>query len=95
MFSEKITWNGDIVESLNYSIINVDNPGDFYAKTGFADLVKGTVRESGFISKTDNTSAFAELFAENVSTDNTIAKKAESEVEWYECMKNKALHWLE
>ena len=26
---------------------------------------------------------------------NTIAMKAESEVEWYECMKNKALHWLE
>ena len=76
MFSEKITWENDKVKSLNYSMIDVTNPGDFYAKTGFEDLVKGTVREAGFISKTDNKSAFAELFAENVSTDNTIAKKA-------------------
>jgi hypothetical protein len=76
MFSEKITWENDKVKSLNYSMIDVTNPGDFYAKTGFADLVKDTVREAGFISKTDNNSAFAELFAENVSTDNTIAKKA-------------------
>ena len=34
MFSEKITWSGDKVESLNWSIINVDNPGEFYATTG-------------------------------------------------------------
>jgi len=63
MFSEKIKWSGDRVESLNWSIIDVDNPGEFYAATGFEDLVKNTVKEAGFISKTDNTNNFAEMFA--------------------------------
>ena len=78
MFSEKVTWNADRtkIDSLNWSIINVDNPGEFYAATGFEDLVKNSVKEAGFISKTDNTDNFAELFATEVGKNSDIVKKA-------------------
>lgn len=78
MFSEKIKWNtdGTKVDSLNWSIIDVDDPGQFYAATGFENLVKNTVKEAGFISKTDNTDNFAEMFATEVGRNSDIVKKA-------------------
>ena len=80
MFSQGFTWetvNGQPrLKSINYSKISVDNPGEFYAQTGFEDYVKGTIRDAGFISKTDNTQNFSEMYAAEVGKDSTIAKKA-------------------
>lgn len=76
MFSEKITWDGDKVNSINWSIIDVDDPYKFYLATGFSDYVKKTIREAGFISGTDNTQSFAEMFATQVANDASIVKKA-------------------
>lgn len=80
MFSNGVEWetiNGEKrLKSISYSKINVDNPGEFYEQTGFEDLVKNTVKTAGFISKTDNTQSFSEMYATEVGKDSTIAKKA-------------------
>ena len=80
MFSQGFQWeevNGQKrLKSINYSKISVDNPGQFYANTGFEDLVLGSIRTAGFISKTDNTQNFAEMFATEIGKDTTVVKKA-------------------
>lgn len=80
MFSQGFEWEEvggkKQLKSINYSKINVDNPGEFYANTGFENLVLGSIRTAGFISKTDNTNNFAEMFATEIGKNDTIVKKA-------------------
>lgn len=76
MFSEKITWDGDTVKSLNWSIIDVDKPGEFYATTGLEDIINQKISTAGFLSQTDENGMFAEMFAAALAKDNTVAKKA-------------------
>ena len=66
MFSEKITLNEDNtkITSINWTMLNVDDPGQFYAQTGLENLVTNQILSSGFASKADVDGAFAEVYAQ-------------------------------
>lgn len=66
MFSEKITLNEDNtkITSINWTMLNVDDPGSFYAQTGLENLVTNQILSSGFASKADVDGAFAEVYAQ-------------------------------
>ena len=66
MFSEKITLNEDNtkITSINWTMLNVDDPGSFYAQTGLENLVTNQILSSGFVSKADVDGAFAEVYAQ-------------------------------
>lgn len=66
MFSEKITLNEDNtkITSINWTMLNVDDPGQFYAQTGLENLVTNQILSSGFVSKADVDGAFAEVYAQ-------------------------------
>lgn len=78
MFSEKLTFDADgKVKSINWSLIDVTDPGTISATTGFDNKITGIVSSAGFVSKNDgDANNFASLFATEV-TNNNLVKKAE------------------
>ena len=78
MFSEKITLNEDNtkITSINWTMLNVDDPGQFYAQTGLENLVTNQILSSGFASKADVDGAFAEVYAQIQDIDTGKVNKA-------------------
>lgn len=64
MFSQHATFNDDgTINTLKWSIMDTDIPGELFATTGFEDAVKGIINTSGFVATSDFDTATSEMFS--------------------------------